>query len=109
MSPAGAAGTGGERSLYASLPLRERGLQVWAGRRVHRGPGRIWRLGLGLWSDDNRFAVPDAVALSDGRTVGGGRPARGGGPRADAQQRPPRPAPAGRGKRWAGAGPPSAS
>ncbi|MBK9304034.1 MAG: hypothetical protein IPM94_09130 [bacterium] len=71
VSPAGAAGTGGERSLYASLPLRERGLQVWAGRRVHRGPGRIWRLGLGLWSDDNRFAVPDAVALSDGRTVGG--------------------------------------
>jgi len=71
VSPAGAAGAGGERSLYASLPLRERGLQVWAGRRVHRGPGRIWRLGLGLWSEDKRFAVPDAVALSDGRTVGG--------------------------------------
>ncbi len=70
VSPAGPAGDGGEASLYASLPLRDRGLQIWASRRVHRGPGRIWRLGLGLWSDDNRYAVPAAVTLSDGRVVG---------------------------------------
>ncbi|MDO9170431.1 MAG: hypothetical protein Q7W29_01190 [bacterium] len=71
LSPAGAAGDGGEGSLYASLPLHERGLQIWASRRVHRGPGRIWRLGLGLWSDDNRYTVPDAVALSDDRVIDG--------------------------------------
>jgi hypothetical protein len=69
VSPAGPAGGGGEASLYASLPLRERGLQAWVSRRVGHGPGRIWRLGVGLWSDENEFLVPVTVGLSDGRVV----------------------------------------
>jgi hypothetical protein len=80
VSPAGPAGGGGEASLYASLPRRERGVQAWVSRRVHRGPGRIWRLGVGFWSDENRYTVPDAVTLSDGRVIDAARMRTAAGP-----------------------------
>lgn len=61
---------GGADRLYAKLPLHEDGFAVETSRRLSPvGQGRIWRLGLGVYSRVRRYDRSAAVTLSDGRVV----------------------------------------
>jgi len=70
LSQGGPVGDGGEARLFASLPLREEGYSFTVSRRISPiGHGRIWRLGVGLFTQDRHYALPDLIELSDGRSV----------------------------------------